>query len=169
LPINCSDFTWYEQFGANNAQEVPVICFKISYSDPFLAITILFSFQSFLLPLLFRTVLFIHLKVWPRLCLCRWKQCLPMILLLIQPVILVILINIKIFIGINFFAENLNLFGERISTTVRVSVSIIAWLNFPPWIALNQYRVEENGSTMPQNYIQRHVRIHVTEREPLTT
>jgi hypothetical protein len=171
MPINCSDFTWYEQYGRNTAQEVPVVCFKISYSDPFLALAILFSFQSFVLPLLFQAVLLFYLKIFPCLykcclykCVCRCCQrCSWITRFILQPIFLCGFFTLKFLIGLVLFVDTLNLFGERISTTVRITGSIIIWLNIPSWMALGLYRVEEN---VDQNNVQRCEQAN--EREHLT-
>jgi hypothetical protein len=154
IPINCSDFFWYEQYG-NSAQEVPVICFKISYSNPFIALAILTSILKTVLPALFQVVLFVYLNVLGNCLRCLNRcQCtrgllqLLHALMIIHPTIAFFFISgvsvcIMVIIPEHIFYF-LNEFGGEASTTLMLCVFFVVFLSYPCWFVLAFFKVEEN-------------------------
>jgi hypothetical protein len=45
---------------------------------------------------------------------------------------------------IPYVIDIMNTFGERLSTTVRICISIMGYLSYSPWVVLSLFRVKEN-------------------------
>jgi hypothetical protein len=161
IPLNCSNFTWYEQY-SDSAQDIDVICFKMSFSDPLFAFAILTSFQKTILPVVFQVVIYIYLTLLDNCLRCLQavdrRYCMLMLmrfLTIIQPLLAVIFIN-GCTLGLLFstyIIDYLNTFDEKISTTVRLCIFVIGSLNFPSWLILSLYREGKDKLTIYQKIL----------------
>jgi hypothetical protein len=167
LPIDCSNFSWYEQYGRNSAEEVPVVCFKISYSDPFIALAILTSILKTILPFLFQAVLFVYLNVLGKcvrflLNRCRCTRSLPWVhyvimfaMIVLQPSIafaFILGVSICVMLISDHIFDYLTIFGEQTSTTLLLCVFIIVSLTYPSWLGLAYFKVEGNELTLYETF-----------------